>query len=84
MGNNGCVGFVGVTTLDKGCCGIGRNRGQITCLPFETPCPNRDQYLFWDAFHPTEKVNLIMARKAFAGDRTVAFPINIQELARLN
>ncbi|CAN6934962.1 unnamed protein product, partial [Brassica oleracea] len=74
----------GVTTLDKGCCGIGRNRGQITCLPFETPCPNRDQYLFWDAFHPTEKVNLIMAKKAFAGDRTVAFPINIQELASLS
>ncbi|XP_056852171.1 GDSL esterase/lipase At1g71691 [Raphanus sativus] len=74
----------GLTTLDKGCCGIGRNRGQITCLPFETPCPNRDQYLFWDAFHPTEKVNLIMAKKAFAGDRTVAFPINIQELASLN
>ncbi|KAF8115394.1 hypothetical protein N665_0027s0010 [Sinapis alba] len=74
----------GVTTLDKGCCGIGRNRGQITCLPFETPCPNRDQYLFWDAFHPTEKVNLIMAKKAFAGDRTVAFPINIQELATVS
>ncbi|KAF8049898.1 hypothetical protein N665_2097s0010 [Sinapis alba] len=74
----------GFTTLDKGCCGIGRNRGQITCLPFETPCPNRDQYLFWDAFHPTEKVNLIMAKKAFSGDRTVAFPINIQELASLN
>ncbi|CAN8235515.1 unnamed protein product [Cochlearia groenlandica] len=73
----------GFTTLDKGCCGIGRNRGQITCLPFETPCPNRDQYLFWDAFHPTEKVNLIMAKKAFAGDRTVAFPINIQELVSL-
>ncbi|AAF43219.1 GDSL esterase/lipase [Arabidopsis thaliana] len=74
----------GLTTMDKGCCGIGKNRGQITCLPFETPCPNRDQYVFWDAFHPTEKVNLIMAKKAFAGDRTVAYPINIQQLASLN
>ncbi|KAF5479430.1 hypothetical protein F2P56_000250, partial [Juglans regia] len=54
----------GFIVLNRGCCGIGRNRGQITCLPFQTPCRNRNQYVFWDAFHPTAKVNIIMARKA--------------------
>ncbi|KAE8682111.1 GDSL esterase/lipase [Hibiscus syriacus] len=73
----------GFRVVNKGCCGIGRNRGQITCLPLQTPCNKRDEYVFWDAFHPTEKVNILMARKAFNGDRSVVSPINIQQLARL-
>lgn len=80
VGNAGSYGF---SVVDRGCCGIGRNRGQITCLPFQTPCPNRDQYVFWDAFHPTEKVNVIMGRRAFNGDLSVAYPMNIQQLASL-
>jgi phospholipase/lecithinase/hemolysin len=76
--------YVGFTVVNRGCCGIGRNRGQITCLPFQTPCPNREQYVFWDAFHPTEKVNIIMARKAFSGDQSFISPMNIQQLANLD
>ncbi|XP_059450182.1 GDSL esterase/lipase At1g71691-like [Corylus avellana] len=73
----------GFTVVNRGCCGIGRNRGQITCLPFQTPCSNRDEYIFWDAFHPTEKVNIIMARKAFSGDQSFISPMNIEQLANL-
>uniref|UniRef100_A0A7N2MH64 GDSL esterase/lipase n=1 Tax=Quercus lobata TaxID=97700 RepID=A0A7N2MH64_QUELO len=74
----------GLTVTNRGCCGIGRNRGQITCLPYQTPCPNREQYVFWDAFHPTEKVNVIMARKAFSGDQSQIYPLNIEQLASLD
>ncbi|KAE8671802.1 GDSL esterase/lipase [Hibiscus syriacus] len=42
----------GFRVTNAGCCGVGRNNGQITCLPFQTPCENRDEYMFWDAFHP--------------------------------
>lgn len=73
----------GFSVVDRGCCGIGRNRGQITCLPFQTPCPDRDQYVFWDAFHPTEAVNILMGRKAFDGDLSVVYPMNIEQLASL-
>ncbi|KAK1311255.1 GDSL esterase/lipase [Acorus calamus] len=73
----------GFSVADRGCCGIGRNHGQITCLPFQTPCPNRDRYVFWDAFHPTAKVNVIMARWAFDGDASVVYPMNIKQLASL-
>ncbi|PKI55004.1 GDSL esterase/lipase At1g71691-like [Punica granatum] len=73
----------GFSVANRGCCGIGRNRGQITCLPFQTPCPNRDQYVFWDAFHPTEAVNILMGRKAFNGDTSVVYPMNIEQLANL-
>nr|CAD1817743.1 unnamed protein product [Ananas comosus var. bracteatus] len=30
------------SVTDRACCGIGRNAGEITCLPFQTPCANRD------------------------------------------
>lgn len=73
----------GLTVLNRGCCGIGRNSGQITCLPFQTPCPNRNQYVFWDAFHPTEAVNKLMGRMAFNGNPNFVYPINIRQLAEL-
>ncbi|XP_077224138.1 GDSL esterase/lipase At1g71691-like [Tasmannia lanceolata] len=74
----------GFSVVDRGCCGIGRNSGQITCLPFQTPCMNRDQYVFWDAFHPTEAVNIILGTQAFNGSPSVAYPMNMQQLASLD
>ncbi|QCD95366.1 zeta-carotene desaturase [Vigna unguiculata] len=73
----------GFSVVNRGCCGIGRNRGQITCLPFQTPCPNRNQYVFWDAFHPTEAANILMGRMAFSGNSNFVYPINIRQLAEL-
>ncbi|PNX63049.1 GDSL esterase/lipase, partial [Trifolium pratense] len=74
---------LGFTDVTEGCCGLGRNRGQITCLPLQRPCPNRNQYVFWDAFHPTEAVNILMGRMAFSGNTNFVYPINIQQLAQL-
>ncbi|KAF8404301.1 hypothetical protein HHK36_009184 [Tetracentron sinense] len=74
----------GFSVINRGCCGIGRNSGQITCLPFQTPCPNRDQYVFWDAYHPTEAVNIILARKGFNGNGNFVYPMNIQQLVNLD
>ncbi|KAG9133737.1 hypothetical protein Leryth_018436 [Lithospermum erythrorhizon] len=73
----------GFSVVNEGCCGIGRNRGQITCLPYQQPCQDRRQYIFWDAFHPTEAVNILFARKAFNGDKYVAYPFNIEQLVKL-
>ncbi|EYU28214.1 hypothetical protein ABFS82_14G321100 [Erythranthe guttata] len=77
------AGSYGFGVLNRGCCGIGRNRGQITCLPFQTPCPERNQYIFWDAFHPTEAVNVLFGQRAFNGSTHFVYPINIQQLANL-
>ncbi|CAJ2638441.1 unnamed protein product [Trifolium pratense] len=74
---------LGFTDVTEGCCGLGRNRGQITCLPLQRPCPNRNQYVFWDAFHPTEAVNILMGRMAFSGNTNFVYPLNIQQLAQL-
>ncbi|GJN14444.1 hypothetical protein PR202_gb01271 [Eleusine coracana subsp. coracana] len=71
----------GFNVVDRGCCGIGRNRGMITCLPFLRPCLNRNGYIFWDAFHPTERVNVLLGKAAYNGGNDVVYPMNIQQLA---
>ncbi|KAF9587124.1 hypothetical protein IFM89_039641, partial [Coptis chinensis] len=71
----------GISVTNTGCCGIGRNQGQMTCMPFATPCPNRNQYVFWDAFHTTQSVNAILAQRAFTGPPFDCYPINLQQMS---
>ncbi|KAK9153175.1 hypothetical protein Sjap_000655 [Stephania japonica] len=74
----------GITVTNRGCCGVGRNNGQITCLPLQTPCSNRNQYFFWDAFHPSSAANLIIGRRSYnAQSSSDAYPIDIRRLAQL-
>ncbi|KAI9165180.1 hypothetical protein LWI28_009291 [Acer negundo] len=74
--------FYGFSVTDRGCCGIGRNKGQITCLPFSIPCLNRDEFIFWDAYHPTQAFNQIIAEKAFNGGLSVCYPMNVKQMAQ--
>ncbi|KAF3666244.1 GDSL esterase/lipase [Capsicum annuum] len=74
----------GFEVVDKGCCGVGRNNGQITCLPLQQPCEDRSKYIFWDAFHPTEVANILLAKKSYySKSKAFAYPINIQQLVAL-
>ena len=74
----------GFKVTNAGCCGVGRNNGQITCLPLQTPCQNRDEYLFWDAFHPSEAANVIIGSRSYSAQSpTDAYPIDIRNLAQL-
>ncbi|PIA47054.1 hypothetical protein AQUCO_01400039v1 [Aquilegia coerulea] len=73
----------GFKVTDAGCCGIGRNQGQITCLPYSFPCINRTEYVFWDAFHPTEAVNAIIAKRAYTGPPSDCYPINLKQMAQI-
>ncbi|KAK3431083.1 hypothetical protein EUGRSUZ_E02867 [Eucalyptus grandis] len=74
----------GFSVTNAGCCGVGRNNGQITCLPFQTPCQNRNEYLFWDAYHPSEAANIIVGRRSYSAEApTDAYPIDIRRLAQL-
>ncbi|GLJ54165.1 hypothetical protein SUGI_1160760 [Cryptomeria japonica] len=74
----------GFRVVNQGCCGVGRYNAQITCILFIQPCANRNQYVFWDAFHPTEAVNLILANKAFNGSPLDVYPINLTTLMQLH
>ncbi|EES01473.1 hypothetical protein BDA96_03G318700 [Sorghum bicolor] len=77
-------GSHGLTVTNRGCCGVGRNNGQVTCLPFQTPCANRNEYLFWDAFHPTEAANVLVGRRAYsAAQPSDVHPVDLRTLAQL-
>ncbi|KAI4331978.1 hypothetical protein L6164_016921 [Bauhinia variegata] len=71
------------SVIDSACCGIGRNQGQITCLPYGVPCPNRDQYVFWDAFHPTQAATYVLAWRAVNGPPSDSYPINVLQMAQI-
>ncbi|MED6222896.1 hypothetical protein PIB30_068878 [Stylosanthes scabra] len=71
----------GLVTTNRACCGIGRFQGSISCLPFSIPCSNRDQYVFWDAFHPSEAVDRILALRAFNGSTSDVHPVNVSQMA---
>ncbi|KAM3361967.1 GDSL esterase/lipase isoform X1 [Capsicum galapagoense] len=73
----------GFRVTNAGCCGVGRNKGLITCLPFLKSCPNRNEYLFWDAFHPTEAANIIIGRRSYRAQSSDAYPFDISRLAQL-
>ncbi|XP_062119472.1 GDSL esterase/lipase EXL3-like [Humulus lupulus] len=45
----------GFTISKKGCCGTGLIEAALTCNPFDTTCVDATKYVFWDAYHPTEK-----------------------------
>ncbi|KAB1228201.1 hypothetical protein CJ030_MR5G008798 [Morella rubra] len=58
----------GFTVKDEGCCSTGINPGRKPCVPFSPPCiTTRDKYVFWDACHPTQAANEIIARMAYSG-----------------
>ncbi|OEL20372.1 GDSL esterase/lipase [Dichanthelium oligosanthes] len=77
-------GAHGLKVTNAGCCGVGRNNGQVTCLPFQTPCANRHEYLFWDAFHPTEAANVLVGQRTYSARlASDVHPVDIRTLARL-
>ncbi|XP_068303668.1 GDSL esterase/lipase At5g37690-like [Pyrus communis] len=46
------------------CCNVATNIGGL-CLPNSQLCSNRREYVFWDAFHPTDAANAALADKLF-------------------
>ncbi|GJR47923.1 GDSL esterase/lipase-like protein [Tanacetum coccineum] len=44
---------------DKPCCTASTTIGAGQCAPNQVPCDSRQNYVFWDAFHPTESISLV-------------------------
>ncbi|XP_073285710.1 GDSL esterase/lipase At5g41890-like [Primulina huaijiensis] len=43
-------------------------------------CSDRKKYVFWDAYHPTEAANIVVANQLMNGDKSKSYPMNIWEL----
>ncbi|GAB4852557.1 hypothetical protein Ancab_016770 [Ancistrocladus abbreviatus] len=46
----------GFEVVDKGCCGTGLIEVVLLCNKLSLVCPDDTKYVFWDSYHPTEKV----------------------------
>ncbi|OMP02810.1 Lipase, GDSL [Corchorus olitorius] len=47
-------------------------------------CSDRSKFVFWDAYHPTEAVNVIVANELLDGDESSTSPMNIRKLYNYN
>lgn len=51
----------GFTVSDTPCCAIETDFGEF-CLPNSQVCADHSKYVFWDAFHPTDAANVVLAQ----------------------
>ncbi|KAK8571002.1 hypothetical protein V6N13_094099 [Hibiscus sabdariffa] len=73
---------LGFTVTNASCCETGS--GGHLCIPDSEPCSNRSQYVFCDAFHPSDAWNEVTATEAYGTDSsTQAYPLNIKNMAKL-
>ncbi|KAI9185223.1 hypothetical protein LWI28_005434 [Acer negundo] len=67
----------GFTTSKVACCGQGPNNGLGLCTVLSNLCPDRNQYAFWDPFHPSEKANRIIVQQIMSGSTQYMTPMNL-------
>uniref|UniRef100_A0A7N0UBH9 Uncharacterized protein n=1 Tax=Kalanchoe fedtschenkoi TaxID=63787 RepID=A0A7N0UBH9_KALFE len=74
----------GFKSSSKACCGSGgQYQGIIPCGPTTSMCQERDKYVFWDPYHPSQAANIIIAKKLVDGDPRVITPMNLRQLRDL-
>ncbi|XP_038699395.1 GDSL esterase/lipase At5g33370-like [Tripterygium wilfordii] len=72
-----------ITEAAKACCGKGSFNGENRCDPDAQVCENREEYLFWDRFHPTQAVARFAARTLYGGSKNVVIPMNFSQLTQI-
>ncbi|XP_057860365.2 GDSL esterase/lipase At5g33370 [Cryptomeria japonica] len=65
------------------CCGQGVYNGIGLCTAESNVCSNRDVYLFWDNYHPSERANRIIVDEIFDGSSAVMSPVNLRQMLKL-
>ncbi|XVE92219.1 hypothetical protein REPUB_Repub01dG0078200 [Reevesia pubescens] len=74
----------GFADVSSACCGDGPLRGQLQCgREGYKICPNPDEFLFWDYFHPTEHAYKLISKALWGGNKSGIRPINLKNLANL-
>ncbi|KAK9164638.1 hypothetical protein Syun_005540 [Stephania yunnanensis] len=70
----------GLTELQSACCGGGKFNAQLECNRTAAVCGNRDKYLFWDQYHPTQAASALAAETLYDGTTEFVTPINFKQL----
>ncbi|KAJ3672096.1 hypothetical protein LUZ60_006817 [Juncus effusus] len=74
----------GFETAKIACCGQGPYNGLGLCTMFSNVCANRDAYVFWDAFHPSERANRILMSQIMSGSSEFIYPMNLSTILALD
>ena len=67
--------------METACCGSGILNGEHPCIPTANLCENRNEYLFWDLYHPTQAGSKLAAVTLYGGELRFVSPINFGQLA---
>ena len=79
-----CLSILGYKVIDAPCCPVASNNTLIFCTINQTPCPNRDEYFYWDALHLSDATNMVIANRSYnAQSPTDTYPIDISDLVKL-
>ncbi|GJN02072.1 hypothetical protein PR202_ga19390 [Eleusine coracana subsp. coracana] len=70
------------TVLDRACCGSGKFGAEDGCDFSADLCENRDNYLFWDDYHPSNAATKVAANVIFGDPGIFVHPINVQQLVQ--
>ncbi|CAL0301800.1 unnamed protein product [Lupinus luteus] len=81
INNPQAFGFI---TSKVACCGQGPYNGIGLCTTASNLCPNRDQYAFWDPFHPSERANSLITRQILSGTTKYMYPMNLSTILALD
>ncbi|KAF3434800.1 hypothetical protein FNV43_RR21886 [Rhamnella rubrinervis] len=73
----------GFKEVKSACCGAGKFNGEAICDPHANLCLKRDEYLFWDLFHPTQAASKLAALTLYSGPPRFVTPINFSQLAEV-
>ena len=70
----------GFKVVDASCCKL---IADAACIRNQNPCENRNEYVFWDGFHPTMAANQVIALNSYnSSDPNIMYPTNIQKLVQ--
>ncbi|KAI9078859.1 hypothetical protein K1719_039200 [Acacia pycnantha] len=81
INNPQAFGFV---TSKVACCGQGPYNGIGLCTIASNLCPNRDEYAFWDPFHPSEKANKLIVQQIMSGTNEYMKPMNLSTILAMD
>ncbi|KAG9457816.1 hypothetical protein H6P81_002324 [Aristolochia fimbriata] len=74
----------GFENANSACCrSAGRYGGLVPCGPSARVCADRSKYVFWDAYHPSDAANVIIAKRLVDGDARDVYPKNVRQLLRI-
>lgn len=65
------------------CCGVGELSGKFLCLPYSKPCDNPDDHIFWDYYHPTDKMYKHMLETLYYNGPPYSEPYSGQHLIEM-